>query len=185
MNAHELAKYLRYDAETGLLFWLERPASMFSDGVHSAEHSAKIWNNKYAGKVAFTNVNRGGYRKGCLLGRTYIAHKVIWALVHGEWPPSGMDIDHINGIKTDNRSANLRLATRAENMRNRGARRGRKFCGTSFDVRTSRWRARCQANGHLLERGGFATEADAALAYDKIAKALHGPFAKPNFEEAS
>jgi hypothetical protein len=51
-------------------------------------------------------------------------HHIIWRLVHGQWPPEELEIDHINGDKQDNRIENLRLVTRGENIRFARARLG-------------------------------------------------------------
>ena len=57
-----------------------------------------------------------GYLRLHISGSTYMTHKIAWLLHHGEWPEQ--DIDHINGIRDDNRISNLRDVSRQENMRN-------------------------------------------------------------------
>ena len=57
-----------------------------------------------------------GYRRVHLLDRNYMIHRLAWLLHHGEWPKQ--DIDHINGVKDDNRIRNLRDVSRLENKRN-------------------------------------------------------------------
>ncbi|WP_441005025.1 HNH endonuclease signature motif containing protein [Novilysobacter viscosus] len=49
-------------------------------------------------------------------GSCLYAHRIIWECVHGAIP-AGMEIDHLNGRKTDNRIRNLELVTRGENVR--------------------------------------------------------------------
>ena len=49
------------------------------------------------------------------MGREYRLHRLVWLWVHGAHVPDGMTLDHINGVKTDNRICNLRLATPAQN----------------------------------------------------------------------
>jgi hypothetical protein len=51
-------------------------------------------------------------------GVHYRVHRIAWKMFYGEDPPTGLDIDHINRNKIDNRIANLRVATRSENMQN-------------------------------------------------------------------
>jgi hypothetical protein len=178
--AHELPSLLSYDPTTGYLTWLKRAPDRFA-----SEHAANVWNSRYAGKAALQNINRGGYLKGLIDGRTYLAHRVIWALANGEWPPTGLDIDHVNGIRSDNRLPNLRLATRAENARNRGALRPNHFCGVSARP-DGAWRARCKnAEGRYIDRNGFSTERDAAIAYNEMAADFHGDFARLNMVEAA
>ena len=56
-----------------------------------------------------------GYLRLTLMGREYRLHRLVWLWVYGDHIPDGMTIDHINGVKTDNRVCNLRLATSAQN----------------------------------------------------------------------
>ena len=61
-------------------------------------------------------VNGEGYRVVSINKRKLYGHRIIWALFYGEWPKD--QLDHINGIKDDNRIENLREATTMENGRN-------------------------------------------------------------------
>lgn len=108
-SPHELRQRLRYEPQTGKLYWLP---------LSPADADAARFNAKHAGREAFTHIGAAGYRRGGFHGHQYTAHRVIWALVHGEWPPE--DIDHINGDRADNRIENLRAVSRGENGRNRG-----------------------------------------------------------------
>src|SRR5260221_6319813 len=58
---------------------------------------------------------RGGYRHICIDRKDYFEHNLIWFLVNGSWPPEGLEIDHINRVRDDNRPKNLRLGTRTQN----------------------------------------------------------------------
>lgn len=111
-----LLQLLRYDADRGKLFWLERAVKWFNDTPNRrAEHTAKIWNLRYAGREAFTAINGTGYYSGHVLDWGGTAHRVIWKMETGEDPDQ---IDHANGIRTDNRWGNLRNVTTATNTRN-------------------------------------------------------------------
>jgi hypothetical protein len=97
--------------------------------------------------------------------------------------PAGTEVDHINGDTLDNRRENLRLATRAQNNQNRGARAGSSsgYKGVSWNPDKGRWAAEIVANGKRTKLGCFADPKDAARAYDAAARQLHGEFAKTNF----
>lgn len=113
-----LRKILRYDPDTGKLFWLARAPSWFGGKTPArSEFLAKVWNQRYAGEEALGAVHHTGRKHGHILGRMYFAHRVVWALVHGEWPDDL--IDHENGDPVDNRIKNLRCVNSAGNMSNR------------------------------------------------------------------
>lgn len=112
MNFDQISQLFTYDAKTGDLFWLRRPRQMFKT------HRAFVqWNQRYAGIVAGTLKNDSGYVVVSIQKRLCRAHHVIWCLAHKEWPTA--EIDHINGVRNDNRLVNLRLVSRAENTKNR------------------------------------------------------------------
>ena len=145
-----LAETLNYDPLTGLLTWKERPASHFKSGKKSAEHQAAIWNAKFQGKTAFLQVGNHGYNTSTLSGKRLSAHRVSWAIYHGAWPDA--EIDHINGIKTDNRIENLRSVTRSENMRNISVKSG-SMRGIIYYKPTKKWCARIHVNGKSVHLG--------------------------------
>lgn len=105
-----LCELLRYEPETGKLFWRERPLKFFS-----SESNCKSWNTKNAGKEALIGNNKG-HLGGCIFGKRYKTHRVIWAMFYGEWPIH--HVDHINGIRDDNRIENLRDVPHLDNSRN-------------------------------------------------------------------
>lgn len=90
-------------------------------------------------------------------------------------------VDHINRNKLDNRKENLRLCTPAENMRNKPGENG--FKGVSFDHRINKWRARIVLAKKEYWIGYFATEIEAAKAYDQAARYFHLDFAYLNFPD--
>lgn len=94
-------------------------------------------------------------------------------------PPSGYDIDHINGDKLDNRRSNLRICTRAQNSRNQKKRTG-LYKGVSWNKSKNKWIAQIcfdYKNKHL---GNFTNPIDAAKAYNEAALKYHGEFAYQN-----
>lgn len=95
---------------------------------------------------------------------------------------SKIHVDHINENKLDNRRSNIRIASLAENSRNRKKTKGRssKYKGVTWFKRDSRWAAQINHNGKGIRLGYFENEIDAALAYNVAAKNLFGEFAKLN-----
>lgn len=159
---------LRYDPETGKLFWLPRPSSMYHDtpclgGVRTAQWAADCWNAKYAGKEAFTALSQG-YHIGTILGLMMKAHRVAWAIVHGDWP--SQHIDHINGERSDNRIGNLRDVPNIENHRNEGRSKNNKsgVNGVCWDKQTGKWRAQIKVNYQRICLGRHSRLADAIKA---------------------
>lgn len=171
-----LRQLLRYEPETGKLFWRPRPLHMFEDGGHTALHIFRRWNARYAGTEAFTAIGKSGYRHGCIGGRTIGAHRAAWAVQHGKWPNG--EIDHINGRRTDNRMCNLRDANRYQNAQNSCMSSANKsgIRGVSFSNRERKWKAQITANkiGHRL--GTFKCRTAAQVAYAVAANCLHGQY---------
>lgn len=165
-----LRKMLRHDPETGKLFWKKRTAEMFKnpDWV-SAGTRLETWNAKFTDKEAFISPNGRGYFQGVILGKRYSSHMVVWAMVHGEWPEQEMD--HINGIKTDNRLVNLRLVSRSENQQNGPMRKNNTsgVMGVLWVPSRNKWRA----NIGTKYLGLFTEKSDATIKR-KAAEIEHG-----------
>ncbi len=97
-----------------------------------------------------------------------------------------LEVDHINGNPLDNRRINLRLATHAENCRNRGASKNSssKYKGVSWDKSVNKWIVQICINGKNINIGRSRNETFAASMYDEKARELHGEFAQTNFSES-
>jgi hypothetical protein len=95
----------------------------------------------------------------------------------------GIQVDHRNGNGVDNQRHNLRLATGSQNQQHRvratRPQMASKFKGLSWEQ--GRWRARILAEGRRIHLGAFASEIEAAKAYDAAALKYFGEFAAPNF----
>lgn len=160
----QISEVLKLDAESGLLFWRERPSHLCKN-----THQTNAWNASYAGREALYSVNSAGYKKGCVFRVQLLAHRVIWLLHHGSWPSH--DLDHINGIRTDNRISNLRPVTKAENLRNRARSSNNTsgVMGVKIDPRYNTWQAWIEFAGKKKHLGSFKSF-DAAVAARKAAE---------------
>lgn len=164
-----LHKLLICDAENGRLFWRERGPEMFRDGKDGQQMNAAKWNARFAGREAICSASGShGYFDGAVMGVGVLAHRVIWAMVHGYWP---VGVDHINGNRRDNRIANLREADQAENMLNVKLRSDNPSGAAGvWQLRGSgQWRARIKRGGIYTDLGHFPTF-DAACAARKCAE---------------
>lgn len=173
-----LRELLSYDPDTGKLYWKPRPAEMFRESdLRTRNHSCNQWNGRYAGKEAFTAYLHG-YKQGRVLGRYASAHRVAWAIHHGEWPEG--EIDHINMERDDNRIANLRLATSSNNHMNRGRQENNTsgVKGVYWQKARGKWMAQIQVAGKQIFLGRYATKSEAHAAYCESAKKYHGEFAR-------
>ena len=131
-------EYLQYNQETGNIIWLKKP-------------SPKVYIGDIAG-----NLNSDGYVRIKFKGKAYQAHRLAWYLHYGGWPKN--EIDHINGIKTDNRISNLRDVTRSENLLNLKSHREKTVKYYYYDKRKQKWLVQAQINSKQKHLGYFETE---------------------------
>jgi hypothetical protein len=91
----------------------------------------------------------------------------------------GMDVDHINHDGLDNRRANLRVCSHAENIRNKRKSRGTSsiYKGVSWHKSRGKWEAYIIVSGRKTHLGLYADEAEAARAYNEAAREMFGEFA--------
>lgn len=145
-----LNNLLRYEPDTGHLFWKHRSPST-------------TFNARFAGKEAFTSRTAKGYRQGHIDHVHHLAHRLIWKMVHGSEPH---EIDHINGNGLDNRLANLRAVDHGENLKNQRLRSNNSsgFNGVYWNKDCSRWQAYIRVNGRARNLGVFIDIEDAKAA---------------------
>lgn len=171
-----LRKLLRYNPATGKLFWRERPVEMFK-----SKRSANAWNAKCAGEEAFATDNSYGYLVGSIFDCKYRAHRVIWAMETGEWPTE--QIDHEDHDRSNNRFANLRKASNAENARNQSFRctNTSGITGVYWSKRASKWYAQIKVDGQAIHLGYFSNLPFAAAARTnaKIKYGFHQNHGRP------
>lgn len=128
-----------------------------------------------AGSAAGT-MNSHGYKSIKVDGRLYTAHRLAWLWMTGDLP--SLEVDHINRERLDNRFANLRLATSAQNKANRGPhpRNTSGMTGVSYVPSRGKFLAQISHNGKNHNLGRFDAAEDAIKAYRAAANRLHGDF---------
>lgn len=122
-----------------------------------------------------------GYGRFRYRGQLYYIHRVVWELHNGPLL-EGQMIDHINGIRSDNRLENLRIATVTQNNQNTTKRSfGKsKYKGVSWHKQCGKWRSELTVDKKRIHIGLFELEEEAAKAYNKEAVKVFGEFAKIN-----
>jgi hypothetical protein len=159
LSVERLRELLSYDPTTGEFLYRVRVARRTP-----------------AGSLA-GSVNNEGYRHIRVDGRAYKAHRLAWLHVHGTWP-GGM-LDHIDGDRDNNRIANLREATRSQNLANSRPYRANSKYHKGINRRTSGlWDARISHNGKCHFLGCFKTEGEAVAAYASAARNFYGEYAR-------
>jgi hypothetical protein len=113
-----------------------------------------------------------GYATSTRGGRPVYMHKVILPVA------DGLEVDHVNRDRLDNRRSNLRPATRSQQRQNAHRGGSSQFTGVTWHKRAEKWMAHC--NQQYL--GLFVSEEDAARAHDAAAVVAFGEFARLNFE---
>ena len=138
---------LSYDSRTGIFKWKSRAAS----------HVPK-------GAKAGTLEKSSGYVRIKISGRKYRAHRLAWLIVYGSFPPD--QLDHINGIRHDNRIINLRAVTHAENSRNRALdiRNKSGYTGITYNKENNKWLAKIGGTNKRVHLGNFENLEDAVEA---------------------
>lgn len=155
---------LSYDTETGIFRW-----------------KVKISDRAPVGKIAGGYTHQRHWRIR-IDGHYYLAHRLAWLLINGEWPPQ--EIDHINRIRDDNRWANLRLASHSQNHANCGLRSDNTsgYKGVQFDKQKNKFLAQAYKDGKRIHVGFFDDPAEAHVAYCAKSKELHGDYHFPGEE---
>lgn len=155
LTAERLREVLHYDPETGVFTRLE-------------SGSRKDVLGRSAGTLT-----QQGYLKTMVDSRTYYLHRLAWLHERGTWPKDQMD--HINGVKSDNRLANLRECSCGENQQNR-ARSTRALSplpGVCWHKRDRVWVASVTLSGRRRNLGSFRTAEEASAAYLAEKARLH------------
>jgi hypothetical protein len=165
LTAERVREVLDYNEHTGQMTWRVRP--------HPKAGRVR------AGDVA-GSFDSHGRRRVKIDQVDYIFSRVVHLYMTGEWPPSGLEVDHINCDPKDNRWANLRLATRAQNEGNTRLRKNNTsgVKGVTWDRSKKKWQAQITINCKPCNLGRFDDINDAAEAYHKAAQKHFGSFAR-------
>ena len=125
-------------------------------GVFTRRNNPRGDANKAVGRIATK-----GYRQISVWGKRYVAHRLAWLYIHGEWPQG--QLDHINRNKDDNRIENLRVVTNKQNQENvvRWAHNKSGRRGVRFDTGRGKWVAEMKHYGKKHTLGWFDNIIDA------------------------
>lgn len=112
----------------------------------------------------FSGTKSHGYIRTCVNRKSFGNHRLAWFLKTGSFPKKGLDIDHINGIKDDNRWINLRLAKRGQNNMNSGNPKNNTTGQKGVHPTRGRWFSRIKVNQKIIHLGVFKSFDEAVLA---------------------
>lgn len=165
LTAEYVRECLDYDPDTGLLKWKKRPVEHFK-----SDRNWKMWNTRFSDKNTGSFVNKKGYMNIKLNGTTYRTHRIVWLIVHGEWPKD--HIDHIDGDRINNKIENLRDVPNSENHKNMAMMYINTSGHSGVSFRGKNWIARISVNGKEKHLGVFKT-IDEAIKARKAAEKEH------------
>lgn len=153
LTAERLRELLSYNPETGVFLW-------------------RVGHRRVCCGARAGNLNNQGYRQIQIEGHRYQAHRLAWLYVNGDWPL--LLIDHINGIRDDNRLVNLRDVGSAANTQNmRRASRSNSTGMLGVSKSRGRYHAQIQIGSTHLNLGFFDNPSDAHAAYVVAKRRLH------------
>ncbi|EHB2726780.1 HNH endonuclease [Salmonella enterica subsp. enterica serovar 4,[5],12:b:-] len=152
------------------------PPEELREKISYCEDDGKLYWIKPKGFKLASSKDNKGYRIMTYEGRKYKQHRIVYWLHTGEWPEQ---IDHKNGIKDDNRYANLRPATNSENGLNRHKQQFNKhgYPRIGFNAETGKYDAYVRVNFSSRRVCGFDSKEEAAAAADILNYQVNGEFA--------
>lgn len=163
-----LRQTYRYDPETGELW--------FRDELPHMPLKMRV---RYSGTIAGDTQSK---RRCCHLTYNGVSYRlkgyrIAWALFHGQ-DPYPLEIDHIDGNPSNDRIANLRLATPSENRKNSIVSKPTRTGVRGVYPSKGGYMALIKHHKKKVYLGYFKNIEAADQAYKTAAAALHGPFAK-------
>ena len=154
-DQEKLKAILSYDPVSGKFTWIKSKGR----GMHFRSGEAGTIHIK-------------GYRYIRFNGQSVFAHRLAWLYMTGDWPTC--QIDHIDGVKDNNRWSNLRAATNGQNQQNLAGAKGVTKTGSlGITFRRGMFEARIQSGGKRKHLGTFKTIEAAELAYVNAKRELH------------
>ena len=153
-----------------------------ADGLWRLAHTAADGRRLSEKKVELKANHNCGYCLVGFKGRTLMYHRLVWLLANGDIP-EGLQLDHRNGDKLDNRLENLHLVTHRENQQNRAFHRAAGRCGYYWFKRTNKWHALIRINGKRIHIGYFTDENEAKQAYNIACELIEVYENKEQFRE--
>ena len=138
-----LKTQLDYDPITGIFVWIAVRAGVTTGSVAGSR-------------------NTHGYRTIYIMGKCYMSHRLAWLYIYGAWPDDQMD--HINGVKDDNRISNLRTVNQFDNAKNQKNREDNTSGCTGVHKHRNKWQARIMADRESVYLGSFDDFNDAVHA---------------------
>lgn len=154
MSIQAMKQALSYNAKTGIFTWVVSQSNPVAPGTVAGSKK------------------RNGYIEIQFHGRMHKAHRVAWMFVHGELPPN-LEVDHIDGNRSNNCINNLRVGNHSLNQQNKHS--ARKDSSTGFlgvSKNGSGWRAEIRVGGKKKNLGTYPTPEVAHEAY-LHAKRIH------------
>ena len=157
-----LKELLHYDPVTGIFTWKYRERKWFK-----TYRSYRSYCGKYVGKTAGASIlSKEGkrYIHIMILGRDYLAHRIAWFYIYGEWPEG--EIDHIDGNGENNRESNIRDVDALENGKNKRLPENNKSgrIGVGWHSRDKVWYALIKVKQKKIHLGTFKKINDAISA---------------------
>ena len=159
ITQQELKEVLEYSSETGALIWRISPVNSVKIGATAGSKQSS------------------GYLTLMYKGKAYKAHGLAWLYMYGEISEDKY-VDHIDGNKSNNTIANLRLCTQLENNKNRrlNSNNTSGYKGVNWNKKDCNWQANASLNGKIKYLGSYATSKDASIAYESYCALHHGDF---------
>lgn len=154
-----LKSKLHYDPDTGLFTWIVRKAGIRFGSIAGTPHSE-------------------GYVQINVDCHIYLAHRLAWLYMTGEWPK--IEVDHEDTNRSNNRWANLRPANSNQNKHNRAKSKNNKsgIKGVSWSKSNKKWQAQIMIKYEAIHLGFYNDISEAAKAYAEASVRHHRDFSR-------